>query len=415
MAQKLIIRLINQVPSAFALHWVAWKDDNTLESGTEANADLIKYADTTQQIYVLVPGEDILLSQVKLPKLSTAKLIKALPFALEDQLTEDPANMHFAVGAASRGVPIPVAVVSRDKMATWQAVLNAEIKNAVFKIKGFFPDVLAVPFLQDNYHIMIDDNQALVRTGKQSGFAIEKEALFPVLQLQLKKTDLPKPTLIQVNSPGAASVFTAEQIEKLPIPVQTETQPESVDMILAKSLDTTMAINLLQGDYAPTQRKLTLEQIVWMGISVVGIWLVLLTLIDFGHYFILGRERRILDNEIKTIFATVYPNQPLPENPKAALQKELNSLRASRSDSGFIRVLNVVAPTLAQFTQRGIGLKGLSYKSNQLILEVEASDLNLMEKLRVTLENQGLKVVLSNAQRGAGGLTETRFTIEEIS
>lgn len=412
MASKFILRLKNTTTAALDLHWIHINEDKSIQTGTLDSPEFNKFVETVQQIYVLVPSEDILLTEVKLPKLSANKLLKALPFALEDQLTEDAASMHFAIGDVGRGAGLPVAVVSRERMTAWQEQLRDDLGSAYSKILGMYPDVLGVPFVPDDYHIVVDDNQVLVRTGKQNGFSIEKDALFPVLQIALKRTNQ-KPKILYVHS--QQPLFSADEAKQINIPIETEALTERVDALLAQALDTTSPINLLQGDYVPAQRKLTFEQIVWGGFAVAAVGLVVLTLLDAANYFILHRERRILDHEIELIYTTVYPKQAVPENPKAALQKELSTLRASRADSGFIRLLGLVGPSLSQFTKQGLALKGMNYKSNQLVFEVEANDLNLIDKLRLDLEGQGLKVVTSNAQRGIGGLIETRFTVEEIS
>src|SRR6185503_9987760 len=51
------------------------------------------------KIIVLVPGEHVLLTQVTMPHMSSGRLVKALQFALEDQLTEPPSELHFALGS----------------------------------------------------------------------------------------------------------------------------------------------------------------------------------------------------------------------------------------------------------------------------------------------------------------------------
>lgn len=416
MPNKLILRLKNLAQGGSAIDWVVLHEDGNAETGVAANnSDLINQAEDAQQIFILVPSVDVLLTQAKLPKLSAQKLLKALPFALEDQLTEDATTMHFAVGDAPKGSALPIAVISKDKMSAWQQQFKDLLGIYFAKVKGVYPDVLAVPFISDGFQIVVDEQHALVRTGKQTGFMIEKDALFPVLQIMLKRMSAAKPGVIHVLTPNAEAVFSPEQIEKLHVPVQVEALPSSVNVFLAKSLDAPSALNILQGDFMPAQRKITFQQLIWACFILIGSWLVILTLVDFANFFLLHRERRILNNEMATIYAAIYPNKTLPDDPKAALQKELSSLRSSRSDSSFTRLLTDVGPSISKYTTQGLNLKGLSFKSNQLVLEVEAGDLTLMDKLRADLEAQGLKVIMSNAQRGTGGMTETRFTIEEMS
>ena len=67
---------------------------------------------TDYEVIFLIPSKDILLTEVNLPPMSNAKLIKAIPFALQDMLIEDVNNLHFAIGKIQDGVT-SVAIVNK--------------------------------------------------------------------------------------------------------------------------------------------------------------------------------------------------------------------------------------------------------------------------------------------------------------
>jgi general secretion pathway protein L len=52
----------------------------------------------TAKIVVLAPATQVLLAEPDLPPGSGAKLARAVPFALEEQLTEDIDHLYFAIG-----------------------------------------------------------------------------------------------------------------------------------------------------------------------------------------------------------------------------------------------------------------------------------------------------------------------------
>ena len=63
-----------------------------------------------QRIVVLVSGADCLLTRVSIPGGSRQKLLRAVPYALEEQLSEEVENLHFA----ARGCFMP-----RTRRTSW--------------------------------------------------------------------------------------------------------------------------------------------------------------------------------------------------------------------------------------------------------------------------------------------------------
>jgi general secretion pathway protein L len=414
MPYKLLIRLNNkaEMPIQWALARINGKAEPTLEANP-AQKDLYAAAKLAQSITVLVPAEDVLLTQVKLPKLSPSKLMKAIPYALEDQLTEEASLLHFSIGTVEKGKPITVAVVSRDKMQQWQNLLATELKEAKNKVKVFLPDVLATPWENDTFTIVIEDNMAYVRTDKLSGFAIEKETLFTSLLLRQKRTQ-PKPNKLIVYR-SSPNLFSAEQTTQLTTPIVYSPSKLATWSMLVIALREPYAFNLLQGAYASKQKKATLEQLVKTAFILAGVSLLLLTLADVFTYCILTHENSLIDHQLQQIYASVYPGKKIPDDPKNQMQKELTKLRASNTDSAFTRLLNIVGPGISPVIQSGATIKTMRYRNNQLVLDIEANDLTAIESLRLSLETQGFKATLSNAERGGSGLIDTRLTVEEIS
>src|SRR5580700_11199625 len=79
----------------------------------------------TGRVVVLAPSTQILLAEPELPPGSGTKLARAVPFALEEQLTEDVDQLSFAIGQRRSHGRIPVAVVSRSVLQGWIADLSA--------------------------------------------------------------------------------------------------------------------------------------------------------------------------------------------------------------------------------------------------------------------------------------------------
>lgn len=416
MPHKLLIRLKNIPAQPPAMEWLVLfaNGKSQLFTETDSNEKLLKYAEMAEQIIVLVPSIDVFITQVRLPRLALVRFVKAISFALEDQITEDPANLHFAASQRQGSEPISVAVVAKQTMEFWLSMIAEKLQQAAQKVKLFLPDVLALPWQSGYFYILIDQDIAWVRTGKCSGFAIEAKALFQVLMLLLNRPELTKPTLIQIDQTEMISLFSEEEIAKLGVPIQISSTDKKPITLMSNVLQEPAKFNLLQGDYATTRNKVTFDRLIGTGFAIICAWMMVVTFADIVNYLILNQVKTSIYNEMKLIYAQIHPNTQAPENPKASLQKELNNLRDNRSASEFIQLLNSVEPTFYSLVASGLSLKSITYRSNQLILNIEASDSTIINKFRLALEQQGLKVAESNALLSKSGLITTRFTIEEL-
>ncbi len=114
---------------------------------------------------VLAPGEQVLTQSLELPVQSIEKARAAAPFALEDQLAEDPSGLHVALARSENGA-WRAAVVSRDVMERWQAAL-AELGITPARL---LPDYAALN-LGESARL---GNRVLHRREDGTGFALEQ-------------------------------------------------------------------------------------------------------------------------------------------------------------------------------------------------------------------------------------------------
>ncbi|MBT8443794.1 MAG: hypothetical protein KJO13_03555, partial [Gammaproteobacteria bacterium] len=65
------------------------------------------------KVIALMPGASVLRTTADIPVRGSAKILQALPFAMEDQLATDVDELHFAVGKRDVEDRLPVAIVER--------------------------------------------------------------------------------------------------------------------------------------------------------------------------------------------------------------------------------------------------------------------------------------------------------------
>jgi len=120
------------------------------------------------RVIVFVSAFDVLLTEVDLPAMNRQRLIKAVPFALEEQVVSDVDDLHFAVGQREDDSELACAVVERSVTDGWLKTL---------KDAGIQVDVLTTEFFgvqidsDDSWSIVIDNmsgdqDKVLIRTGQ---------------------------------------------------------------------------------------------------------------------------------------------------------------------------------------------------------------------------------------------------------
>ncbi|MCP3668348.1 MAG: hypothetical protein GY696_38665, partial [Gammaproteobacteria bacterium] len=109
-----------------AVAWFFVADNQIQESGTIEITALseLKQDFPGKAIVVLVPSKDCLVTSITMPTQQRRQQLKAVPFAIEEQLAENIEDVHFAIGKRDSEQKLPVVAVSRKNMTLWLEVLK---------------------------------------------------------------------------------------------------------------------------------------------------------------------------------------------------------------------------------------------------------------------------------------------------
>ncbi len=123
MATFFVIRLSETADEPVS--WIA-VDDRGTRREAPGNGSLEEAARHVRErpVIVLVPGIDVVTLNAEVPARG-ARLLAALPYALEDQLADDVEDLHFAAGTRREDGTTPVAVVATAKINGWLALLES--------------------------------------------------------------------------------------------------------------------------------------------------------------------------------------------------------------------------------------------------------------------------------------------------
>ena len=354
------------------------------------------------RVVVLVPGIDCLLTQATIPGRNRQKLLRAVPFALEEQLIEDVENFHFSLGPALPGGRYPVVVIATRRI---DAILDA-CRSAGLDVYQLVPDLLAVPCTGDAVCVVIDGDLALVRTGPYSGFAVETENLGMLLAAQEQPEDsADRPVSIQLPA-GAVLPDLGEAAATAEI-----SRYEGSALMLFSQSTGSGFIDLLQGVYSRNQEWGKIWR-PWRATAALLLAGVLLSNIVTGvDYFRLRSERDDLNASMQSIFMESFPGTRRVVDPRVQMQQQLEQLQRRAGSGGrFLTLLARSADVLR--TAKDIEIAGASYRAGRLDVELTAANLQVLDQLKQALSAQGLVVEIQSAAADAGQRVKSRLRIQ---
>ncbi len=365
--------------------------EGTPEAGVVAGAS---------RIVVIVPGEEVLLSEARVPGRNRQRVLRAIPYALEEQLASDVEMLHFAIGPAQDEDHYPVAVVDRSLMDAW-----AELLDEHRIVAGqWLPETLALPQTDDGWSLMIDGSAVLVRTGTYSGYAADLET-FPALVSLFASRD---------QLPGSARLFGSSiiDIEGLDVAVaEQELQPLE---ILGRGFAQGQSFDLLQGDYSRSEEWGKMLR-PWKATAALLVAGLVLTAASAGlNYSKLSKQQEQLAAEIEAVYRDTFPKARRVVNPRAQMEQSLKQLQRQAGGGGqmaFLALLSDVARILG--SNKGVQIQGATYRDGRLDLQLLADNVQVLDQLKQALAGEGrMRADIQSATTQKDGKVNSRIRVE---
>jgi general secretion pathway protein L len=390
-----------------AWRWLPLGEDGTPQGSVQAGSLVNAVAESSGlRITVLVPGTECLLSRVQFPGRNRQKLLRAVPFALEEQLSDEVENLHFAVGKPMADGAWPVVVISRNYM---QELMDAVIE-AGLDVQQVISELQAIPIAENEITVLLDDEIALVRSGPFSGYVVDSENLGLLLAAEPHDEDEPLPELRLLLREHSQLPDTDAYA------AETEVQQFAGDplIIFARGLDAN-AVNLLQGTFSRTGEWLRMLR-PWRATAALLLAGFLVSTVVMGiDYFRLDRESDQLRAEIEDTFRKALPDVARIVNPRAQLQQQLDQVQRGLGAGGGFLGLLARSGTIFKDVQ-GVEVQGVTFRAGRLDVDLAVSNLQLLDELKQKLSQGGRLVVdIQSATTAADQRVQSRLRIQGSS
>jgi len=380
--RTLFIRLSHPGPDASAA-CITRHSSGEFDAATRGPlSSLIETATSDDRIVLMLPAEDALVTSVDLPIRQRARLMQALPYALEEQLADDVDAMHFALGGKTPTGEHNVAAMRSERLAAYLAAFD----ESPARVDAAHIDAQLLPPDADQAAVLWIETDRILLRDRQQCAAVD-EALLPIVMGRLG-TDTP-PRLLLVEGaarPDAALAGTAE-----------ERISNGLEHLARWSLQP-HALNLLQGAFRPASEQSQWWR-PWLTAAVLaGLLIGLGTIYQAVDLARQQAELTTLEQANIQTFRELFPAEQRIVEVRTQLEQQLRALQNPKGATGFLFLLDQTRQAFASGAE--FTISELQFRDGTLFLSLEGDDLQALETLRGEFSKQSgveLEVLSANA------------------
>jgi len=356
---------------------------------TTGSLDELSAIADRQNAVVLLNSQCLHINQLQLPTQNLQKMLKAVPYAIEEFIAEDVDDFHFVIAKNKHNNSTAVVGINKSTLKNIVQVFQDE-NIAVDKI---IPDALCLAAAADSrqWVCLNYGDDSYLQTDTLNGMVFSHD-VFPYvmtskLQEEAEREALPEKILLfceQENQDAFAQLTIGnDSIETINIVYNTHPL-----VVFCAHYKQAMPLNLLQHKFKP-KRKTSGYWHQWrLAASLATVWLVLhLSLAGF-QLAKLQDENNITSAQIENIYKKTFPDSRKIVNPRLQMEQKLNELKNS-SGNNINSILYLLAESFGTLSQdkSNITLQSLTFRNNRMELDLDSTNLQAIESLNKNLNS----------------------------
>jgi general secretion pathway protein L len=334
-----------------------------------------------KHVFALVPSEFVTLHTLDLPALNRKQQLKAIPFALEEQLPDDIGSYFFlSLEQKTENGRVSVAVIKHEYMKTWLDQLKAVNISPQLLI----PELLALEYIPNTWQIYIEGQFALVRTELTQGFVTD----IPNLELLINNQKNPK-KIILTDQGQDASVKSAS----FNFSFEKNLNPQSLLAQAARTLLKKPVLNLLQEQYyvKPLKEIGDSWYSSWSTSWYLGVLLIIVLILGKAAQAIyLSHVVTLQQKTITQIFYQHFPASIALENPQKQMEQQLKVAKFSTEGGKFLSDMDKVGSVISQYKM--LTFQSITFNNSQMTFTLPLLNLQWQQEIINQLSEKGLKL-----------------------
>jgi general secretion pathway protein L len=362
-----------------------------------------------QHLVVFVPSTEVNLASIDLKAKSHKQMMAAVPYMLEEELSEDVENLHFALATIDKkaGKQL-VGVISGELIAKLYSAISTHNYLSVAVV----PQTLSIPYARDTWSLFIQSDAATLRTGEYDGYGIDIINLHEILSVesalyrQQQEQDVGVDVAIDVKIVEYDFRADSKQDDlsnDLPAGELDAAggNREALALIGRYWLDHQGMLNLLQGAYQmKAEMPGTLKQ--WLiAASLMGISLLLFIANTVVTNQQLSAQTQQLEQTMRSTYTQIFHDEPAAEA-ATAMRKRLIAMRESSGGpvTPFLQFVAASAEVLLKDKQSSV--VRMSYNNKRLQIDIETTAFEKLEALQQKIASDVISVDLKAVTNNKG-------------
>ena len=349
---------------------------------------------------ILLDSTDVHIDSVNLPIRNAQKLLRAIPFALEEKIADDIEDLHFIAGKTDSTGRTFVAAIKHDKLKNILQLLESAGISPV----ALIPDSLCLTANSAQWAILAQAENVKLQFDTFEAAEFDRDTLPLLLQSELQKSERTKPEKIILFTVDGDNSETKDIDEAIAddiefIKVSYNTHPL---VVFCGQYKQALALNLLQHAYKPKQKTNVNWQRWRLAASLIVIWLCLdlgITTVQYHKFKTLNTKLRV---EVDNIYKKSFPRSKRVVNARVQMEQKLDALKGiSSADSGSSLIALLADSSSAISSEKAVTVQSLNYRNNTIDIEVTGENLQNIELLNKKLNSSALsaEIVSSSSEK----------------
>ena len=353
---------------------------------------------------VLLDNTAVHIDKVNLPIKSHQKLLRAIPYALEEHIAEDVDEMHFVSGKPQQNGATPVAAI---KHRTLKSIIST-LAGAGIEPFAILPDALCLAANSHQWAVLLHDGQANVQFDAYHGGEYDQDSLAVLITSCLQQESMETPEKIILFIPDESNHDkTIENIQAV-LPETIELVQVSYNthplVVFCGQYLNAMPLNLLQNAYKP-KSKGSIEWQRWgLAASLAAVLLGLHLGSASTQYYGLLEENDKLRVQIDKIYKSTFPESKKVVNARVQMEQKLNELKGAGSTGDGANIITLLSDSASALSsEKGITLQAINFRNNKIDLELTSTNLQAIESLNKKLNQQNIKseIISSSSEKNS--------------
>ncbi len=353
-----------------------------------------------ESVVVLLDSRCLHLNHLQLPTRNSQKMLRAIPYALEDDIAEDVDDLHFVFTTDKTTGETHVAGINRH---TLRDILG-HFQDAGIQPESILPDCLCLGADRQQWCVLTHEQAIWLQTGAASGYRFDAGLLTPMLHALLGEQAPALPSKILAFSPGGEANDDelaghirqtlvesppAEQAGDGDTAVETEIVPIRYNqhplVVFCGQYKQARPLNLLQGEFKPSHGSDAYLR-PWRLVAALGLlWLGLhLGMVNYqaGQ---LEEKNRQLRTDIARIYKQTFPESKKVVNPRVQMEQKLKQLKRGGPGKHDLMFLLTEAFGATRPDPKAITLQTITYRNQRMEVRLDGNDLQAIETLNSKL------------------------------